>query len=127
MKKPVRITAPLNTTGLVDVVAADLDISQAQAHDAVMAVFGAITRATASGHKVAITNFGTWLPSRAKPRIFRNPQTGEAITVEAHQVVRFRVSPGLADAVRRRDRHADIRKQPRSTKTPAAAATPTAE
>lgn len=125
MKKPVRITAPLTTTGLIDVVAEDLGISEAQAHDAVMAVFGAITRATASGHKVAITNFGTWLPSRAKPRIARNPQTGEAVKVEAHQVVRFRVSATLAGAVRRRDRSAGIRKRPQSTKTPAS--TPAAE
>jgi len=126
-KQPIRITAPLTTTGLIDIVAAELDITPAQAHDTVMAVFGAIARATASGHKVAVTNFGTWLPYTKKSRTYRNPQNGEPVTAPAHQAVTFRVSPALADAVRRRDSKASIRKLPQGSKTPAPAATPPAE
>jgi nucleoid DNA-binding protein len=121
-KKLTRITGPLNTMRLVDVVAADLDVPTAQAHEAVMTVFSAIARANAGGHKVAITNFGTFLPTHTKERIARNPQTGELFTAAAHQVTRFRISDSLAAAVRRRDRRFSIRKQPKRTAAAAATA-----
>lgn len=121
-KKLTRITGPLNTMRLVDVVAADLDAPTAQAHEAVMAIFSAIARANAAGHKVAITNFGTFLPTHTKKRIARNPQTGELFTAEAHPIMRFRISDNLAAAIRRRDRRFSIRKQPKRTAAPATTA-----
>lgn len=114
-KKPTRITSRLTTTKLIETVAADLGIPTSDAHETVMVVFDAIARATASGHDVAITNFGTWLSYRTKARRARNPQNGDVVTVPAHQKVRFRVSPTLADAVHRRDRKASIRKAPKGT------------
>ncbi|MFJ2719422.1 HU family DNA-binding protein [Streptomyces sp. NPDC087437] len=116
-KRPTPITERLTTTKLIDVVAADLDIPTAEAREAVMATFGAIARAAASGHDVAITNFGTWRSYRVKRRTSRNPQNGEPVIVPAHQKVSFRVGPALADAVRRRDRKASIGKAPKGTKT----------
>ncbi|GAB2714721.1 HU family DNA-binding protein [Streptomyces bullii] len=115
-KKPTRITEPLNTTKLIETVAADLGIPPAQVHETVMTVFDVITRAAASGHKVAVTNFGTWLPYRRKARKARNPQTGETFKAASYQAVRFRVSPTLADAVRRRlSASASIRKLPKGS------------
>ncbi|MFJ9114437.1 HU family DNA-binding protein [Streptomyces sp. NPDC102394] len=115
-RKPTRITQRLTTTTLIDVVAADLGTKptgQAPVHDTVMATFDAIARANASGHDVAVTNFGTWFSYRAKAVTRRNPQNDEPIPVPAHQAVRFRVSPTLAELVRRRDRNASIRKAPK--------------
>lgn len=109
-KKPTPITERLTTTKLIDVVAADCDIPPAQARKIVMATFDTIARAAASGHDVAITNFGTWISYRVKRHKARNPQNDNPVIVNAHQKVRFRVSPQLADAVRRRDRKATIRK-----------------
>ncbi|MFD1656949.1 HU family DNA-binding protein [Streptomyces caeni] len=106
------ITERLTTTTLIDVVAADLGIPTDQARAAVTATFDAIARATASGHDVAVTNFGTWISYRTKQRKARDPRNGEQVMVAAHQKVRFRVSPHLADAVRRRDRKASVRKAP---------------
>lgn len=126
MKKH-RITAPLTTSTLIDAVAAELGISRPQAHETVMVVFGIIARATAAGHKVAVTNFGTWLPHKAKRRRTRNPHTGDLMWVPAQQVLRFKVSPALADAVRRRDRHASIRKNPSRSTAAAPAASTSAE
>ncbi|MHC3474645.1 HU family DNA-binding protein [Streptomyces sp. 7R007] len=114
-KKPTRITGRLSTTAFIDVVAADLDIPTDEAHRTVTAVFDAIARAAASGHDVAITNFGTWFAYRTKPRKARNPQTGEPVSVPAHPAVRFRVAPALAAAVRRRDRRFSIRKAAKGT------------
>ncbi|MEU8907023.1 HU family DNA-binding protein [Streptomyces mirabilis] len=116
MKKQLtRITKPLTTTSLIDVVAADVDKPAAEVHEVVMATFDAIARATASGHKVAVTNFGTWFPYRAKRRRSRNPQTGEPVMVAAHQALRFRTSDRLVELVRKRDRRASIRKLPKGS------------
>jgi DNA-binding protein HU-beta len=117
--KPTRITSRLNTTRFIEVVAADLGITPKEAHQTVLTVFSAIARANASGHSVSITNFGTFLSHRVKRTKRRNPQTGEAFTAPAFQAVRFRVSPHLADAVRRRDRNVTIRKAPKGGRTAA--------
>lgn len=114
-KKPTRITNRLTTTTLIETVAADLGISKADAHEMVMVTFDAIARANASGHDVAVTNFGTFRSYKVKARQARNPQNGDIVTVPAHQKVGFRVSPTLADAVQRRDRGASIRKAPKGT------------
>lgn len=114
-KRPIPITERLTTTSLIAIVAADCDISPELAHTTVMATFDAIARAGASGHDVAITNFGTWISYRTARRNARDPRTDEPMIVAPHQKVRFRVSPTLADAVRRRDRKASIRKAPKGT------------
>ncbi|WP_137991228.1 HU family DNA-binding protein [Streptomyces vilmorinianum] len=113
MARKAVITTRLNTTALVHTVAAELDISQERARDAVFTVFDIIARAAAGGHDTAITNFGTFVSSRTSKRKARNPQTGETLTVPAHQVVRFRPSPRLVDVVRRRVRKASIAKLPK--------------
>ncbi|MFF3884098.1 HU family DNA-binding protein [Streptomyces sp. NPDC001914] len=123
MKKqpPTPITAPLTTTTLSEVVAADLGITTEEAYHIVVTVFSAIGRALIAGHKVAVTNFGTFLPYRTKKRNSRNPQTGESLIAPAHRAIRFRISPTLSAAVRTRTRRFSIRKQPK--RTAAAAAT----
>ena len=118
-KKPTRITGRLNTTRLIEVVAADLDTTPAAVRDTVMATFDAIGRSVASGHDVAITNFLTFRSLRVKRRACRNPQTGETVTVPSHRVVRPRVSDHLAAGVRSGDRKFTIRKAPKGSKTPA--------
>ncbi|MYR56017.1 hypothetical protein GTY54_07050 [Streptomyces sp. SID625] len=125
MKKPTPIDARLTTTRLIAVVAADCGIPFPKAHEVVMATFDVIARAAAAGHDVAVTNFGTWLSSTAASRKARNPTNDKPVLVPAHQRVRFRVSPHLMDAVRRRDPEATIRKAPKGSKSPAAAATTT--
>jgi nucleoid DNA-binding protein len=114
--KPTRITQSLTTTTLIETVARDLDVKPSDVHDTVMATFDVIARATAGGHNVAITNFGTFRSYRVAARPVRNPQTGETQTAPAHQRVRFRVSPSLAAAVRRRlTASATIRKLPKGS------------
>ncbi|MGW0993485.1 HU family DNA-binding protein [Streptomyces sp. NPDC002523] len=119
MKKPTPIKKRLNTTLLIEHVAADLGTTPAAVRDTVMATFGVIARANASGHDVAITNFVTFISHRVKRTKRRNPQTGEMFTAPAHQAVRLRVSDHLADAVRRRDRNVTIHKAPKGSRKPA--------
>lgn len=110
MSRRVRITTRLNTTDLAHALALELDISYGEARTAVRSVFGIISRAAAGGHDTAITNFGTFVSARKRKRTARNPQNGEQITVPAHQTIRFRPSPRLAQSVRSRDCTASIGK-----------------
>ncbi|MFJ6841408.1 HU family DNA-binding protein [Streptomyces griseoluteus] len=120
--KPTPITGRVTTTRLAEIVAADLaaagvEITPDDAPVLLRVVFDAIGRAAASGHDVAITNFGTWFSTRTRRVIRRNPQNGDPIPSPAHQRVRFRPSPTLVAGVRARDRRFSIRKSPKSPRT----------
>ncbi|SMF85972.1 HU family DNA-binding protein [Streptomyces sp. Amel2xC10] len=112
MSTPTPITKRLTMTSPVEIVASDLDTTPDQVRDIILAAFDAIARAGASGHDVAVTNFGTWRAYRAAARLVRNPQNGGPIPVPEHNKVRFHVSPHLAAAIRRGDRNVTIRKAP---------------
>jgi len=49
--------------------------------------------------KVSFRGFGTFELKSRKERNARNPKTGEAITVPARDVVKFKPSPALKQAV----------------------------
>jgi len=52
---------------------------------------------------VKISGFGKWTVKAKKKRRGRNPQTGEALTIDARRVVAFKPSTVLRDAVNSRD------------------------
>ncbi|MFF7966706.1 HU family DNA-binding protein [Streptomyces sp. NPDC007903] len=121
MKSPkiTPITGRVTTTRLAKIVAADLaaagvEFTPDDVPVLLRVVFDAIGRATASGHDVAITNFGTWFSTRTRRVMRRNPQNGEPIPSPAHQRVRFRPSPTLVAGVRAKNRKFTIRKSPRT-------------
>ncbi|MGB5985546.1 MAG: HU family DNA-binding protein, partial [Desulfobacterales bacterium] len=49
--------------------------------------------------KLTLVGFGTFKKVRRKARTGRNPQTGEAIKIKAHNVVTFKPGQKLKDAV----------------------------
>ena len=55
------------------------------------------------GHNVMISGFGKWTVKAKKKRKGRNPQTGEAIMIDARRVVTFKPSGVLRDAVNSED------------------------
>jgi nucleoid DNA-binding protein len=91
-------------------VAAEAGISQEDAHKAVIAAFSIVLRAVASGHDVALTNFGTFTRYRTKDRPARNPVTGETMTVPSRWWPTLRYSDAATAAVQRQDRRASISK-----------------
>ena len=66
---------------------------------AVAALIDTIEIALKKGTKVQITGFGTFEAAKRKKRTARNPRTGEAITIAATTVPRFKPGQGLKDAV----------------------------
>jgi len=52
-----------------------------------------------AGETIKISSFGVFEPKQKNARQGRNPQTGEAITIEARKVVTFKPSTVLRDAI----------------------------
>jgi integration host factor subunit alpha len=65
----------------------------------VESVFDIIKDALYKGNNVMISGFGKWTVKAKKERRGRNPQTGEALTIDARRVVTFKPSNVLRDKV----------------------------
>ena len=88
----------MNKAQLIDKLSAQLGSKKA-ATDAVEAVVDTITRAVASGEKVAITGFGAFERVARPARTGRNPRTGEAVKIKKTTVPKFKPGQGFKDVV----------------------------
>ena len=52
-----------------------------------------------TGETIKISGFGLFEPKQTNARRGRNPQTGEAISIEARKVLTFKPSSVLRDAI----------------------------
>jgi DNA-binding protein HU-beta len=66
---------------------------------ALRAMLAAIQAALKRGDPVTLVGFGTFTVARRRPRVVRNPRTGQTITV-AGRTPRFKPSKELKKAVR---------------------------
>ncbi|MFT5572950.1 MAG: DNA-binding protein HU-beta [Cryomorphaceae bacterium] len=89
----------MNKSELIDIVAAEADISKSTAGDALDAVLGGITKALKSGDSVTFVGFGTFSVSRRSARDGRNPRTGETIQIKASNLAKFKAGKALKDAL----------------------------
>lgn len=85
---------------LIEAMAKDADISKSAAAAALNAFTSNVTSAmTEKDGKVTLIGFGTFYTTHREARKGRNPQTGEAITIKASNVVKFKPGKKLKDAV----------------------------
>jgi DNA-binding protein HU-beta len=80
----------MNRTDLVTAVADGTGLRQDAAAAAVTATLEAIAGAVAAGDSVTLTGFGTFERRHRPARAGRNPQTGEAITIEETRLPAFK-------------------------------------
>jgi integration host factor subunit alpha len=62
-------------------------------------LFDLIKEDLGKGHDVMISCFGKWTVKSKKKRRGRNPQTGEALTIDARRVVTFKASHKLRESI----------------------------
>jgi integration host factor subunit alpha len=62
-------------------------------------VFDTIKETLERGEKIKISGFGNFVVREKKPRVGRNPQTGEEIEITARKVLTFRPSQVLKAAL----------------------------
>ncbi|MCW7540266.1 HU family DNA-binding protein [Aquabacterium sp. A7-Y] len=92
----------MNKAELVDAIAADADISKAAAARALDSFIGNVSKALAAGDTVALIGFGSFSVTERQARTGRNPRTGEEITIEASQGVKFSAGASLKAAVQKK-------------------------
>jgi DNA-binding protein HU-beta len=91
----------LNKTELVAEVADRSGMSRRDSERAVNAFVEAVEGALGRGDRVVIAGFGTFEVRDRRPRVGRNPQTGEALQIPAGRVPAFKAGKGLKDSVER--------------------------
>lgn len=89
----------MNKNDLVSVVSDKAGLSKADATKAVDAVIDAITNSLRGGTEVRLVGFGTFLVSSRAASTGRNPRTGEAISIPAAKLPKFKAGKALKDAL----------------------------
>jgi DNA-binding protein HU-beta len=109
----------VNKAQLIDRLSTQLGSKKA-ATDAVEAVIDTVTRAVASGERVAITGFGVFEKVARPARTGRNPRTGAAVKIKKTSVPKFKAGQSFKDVV------SGAKKLPRVAASAARSATGTA-
>ena len=86
----------MNKTDLINAIAAEAGLTTADAAKALIATTAAIANAVKAGDKVTLVGFGTFAPAERPARTGKNPRTGEALTIPAKKVVKFKAGSELA-------------------------------
>ena len=89
----------MNKSDLVEAIADGSGLTKADAARALSAATSAISGALASGDKVSITGFGSFLVRSRAARTGRNPQTGASIQISASKVPSFKAGKFLKESV----------------------------
>lgn len=84
----------MNKSELIDLIAAEADLTKAAAGRALDAAIAGITKAVAGGDNVALIGFGTFKAAERAARDGKNPKTGEPLKIAAATVPKF--TPGAS-------------------------------
>ena len=89
----------LTKIDIVDMIYNELDIPKKKCIDLVDRFFDIIKDELAKGNDFMVSGFGKWSVKQKRPRIGRNPRTGEKITIDARRVVTFKSAPPLRSVI----------------------------
>jgi len=84
---------------LVDEISVRTVLSKKDVEETVDEFLEEVCRALTEGKHIEIRGFGTFKVKDRKPRIARNPRTGEQVPVPSRRVPVFKVSKELKDKV----------------------------
>lgn len=87
------------TTEIADKIAAEQNLSKAQAKTVVESVFKQISEAARSGAETSIPGFGKFKVKDTLARGGRNPSTGAAIKIAASKKLSFAPAKALKDVL----------------------------
>ena len=90
----------MNKGEMVDQVAAEANLSKADAGRAVDAVFSSIEGELKSGGEVNLTGFGKFTVTERSAREGVNPQTGQKMQIKASKSPAFKAGNSLKEALK---------------------------
>ena len=91
--------ATMTKADLVEEVAKVTDLPRKESEVVVETIFEHIIKALQTGDKIEIRGFGSFRTRQRKPRIGRNPKTGDRVEVPAKKIPFFKPSKELKDLV----------------------------
>jgi DNA-binding protein HU-beta len=89
----------LNKTELIAAIAADTNLTKADAGRALESALEHLVGALAKGEAVQLIGFGNFTVADRPERSGRNPSTGEPMIIKASKAVKFTAGKPLKDAV----------------------------
>jgi nucleoid DNA-binding protein len=89
----------MNKTELIESIAKDAGLSQADARKAVESFVATVEKSLKKGDDVALTGFGKFSVTKRGARTGRNPQTGEPVKIKASKSPKFTAGAALKTAV----------------------------
>jgi integration host factor subunit alpha len=84
---------------IVEKIHTNTGMTQKESMEMVEAVFSIMKSTLETGETLKISGFGSFVVKQKNDRRGRNPQTGEAITIEARRILTFKPSTVLRDAI----------------------------
>ena len=84
---------------LIDEVSKLAELTRKDSEVIVETIFDSIVRSLRVGDKIEIRGFGSFRTRQRKPRVGRNPKTGERVEVPAKKIPFFKPSKELKDLV----------------------------
>jgi DNA-binding protein HU-beta len=85
----------------LDVIADELQVSRARAEEIYTSIIQNMLTQLGKGNRVTLSGFGTFEVVTRKPKLGRNPRTGERLMIPQHLSVRFRMGKSLLRAMKR--------------------------
>jgi integration host factor subunit beta len=105
---------------LIDEVSHLAELTRKDSEVIVETIFDSVVRSLRAGDKIEIRGFGSFRTRQRKPRMGRNPKTGEKVEVPAKKIPFFKPSKELKDLVNEGGGGAAAPPPPASPPTPAA-------
>jgi len=84
---------------IIEQIYEKVGFSKKESAEIVELVFDTMKETLEKGEKIKISGFGNFVVRQKRPRIGRNPQTGEEIEITARRVLTFRPSQVLKAAL----------------------------
>jgi integration host factor subunit alpha len=94
-----KIEGTMTKADIVEAIYEKIGFSKKESAEIVEMVFDTMKGTLEKGEKIKISGFGNFVVRSKKPRIGRNPQTGEEIEISARKVLTFRPSQVLKAAL----------------------------
>lgn len=86
---------------IVHIARSNQDLTIREAEILVETIFDAMIDALNKGDRVEIRGFGSFSVKQRKPRIGRNPKTGESVPIPEKRVAHFKVGKQLQERINR--------------------------
>src|SRR6476661_6475498 len=84
---------------LIDEVSRLAELTRKDSEVIVETIFESVVRSLRAGDKIEIRGFGSFRTRQRKPRVGRNPKTGDRVEVPAKKIPYFKPSKELKDLV----------------------------